>query len=249
MEEALRRILERQGFRDPEFTKFEEFWSALLERGAWWDPTDTASDAASLIGTKSGRFEFYSRRLEHLFNEEVRRRAGEDPSAQRTEVERFRAALGIEADGDRLFLPHFEMPHGDPESPRFPLRLRPYLLLPLGLGDMANIPWIQEGLSIHVHAMWESWVELNPETAREAGLHEGDEVYVESPKGRVRTRVHLFEGITPGVAAMPLGQGHSALGANARGRGANPLDLVENKPDSRAGMAVLGLTPVRIEKA
>jgi anaerobic selenocysteine-containing dehydrogenase len=248
-EESFRRILESQGFRDPEFTTFDDFWTALLLRGAWWDPTDTASDPGALFRTESGRFEFYSRRLEGLFLETARREAGDDPSAQARAAERLRTGLGLQAEGDRLFLPHHETHAHRAEQTPFPLVLRPFLLLTLGSGEMANAPWIQEDLAVHVDSAWDSWVELNPVTAREAGVGHGDLVWIESSKGRLRTRVRVFEGTMPGIVAMPLGQGHHALGSRARGRGANPLDLVENMQDSRAGMAALGLTPVRVTRA
>lgn len=245
IEESFRRILERQGFRDPEFGSFEEFWAALRERGAWWDPTDTADDPRSLFHTETRRFEFSSRRLERLFRAAARRRVEESPSAQAGEVDRLREEMGIQAEGDRLFLPHHEKPR-TPGDPDFPLLLRPFFLLSLGTGETASSPWVQEVLAVHLSAAWESWVEVNPETALAAGIGDRDEVWVESSKGRLRTRVRVFEGVMPGVVAMPIGQGHRVRGSRARRTGVNPMDLVENVNDARAGMAVLGLTPVRI---
>lgn len=249
LEEAFRRILERQGFRDPEFSSFDDFWAGLLARGAWWDPTDSTNDLKALLRNPSQRFEFHSRELEGLFKSEVRRLAGNDAETQAQAWERFRAELGVAAEGDRLFLPHYEAQRASAEDGRYPLRLLPFTLLALGMGEMVNSPWIQEGLATHVPAAWDSWVEINPATAREAGIEDGSEVWVESPRGRLRTRARLYEGTMPGVVAMPLGQGHQALGRVARGRGVNPLALVSHAVDSRAGMAVLGLTQVRIVKA
>jgi len=247
--ESFRRILESQGFRDPEFATFEEFWAALLQRGAWWDPTDSAGDPDSLIRTGSGRFEFYSRRLEALFSETVRAQAGDDPAVRARVAERLRAELGIQADGDRMFLPHHEPQPNRVEQAQFPLKLQPFLLLTLGLGRMANSPWIQENPAVHVESPWDSWVEVNPVTAQTIGVGQGDLVWIESPKGRVRTRVRLFEGAMPGTVGIPLGQGHDGAGSQSRGRGANPMELVEDTQDSRTGMAVLGLTPVRVTRA
>jgi len=248
IEESFRRILERQGLRDPEFATFEEFWTALRMRGAWWDPTATADDTTALLRTESGRFEFYSRRLEWLFAAAARRRDGESPSLQARATQELREEMGIEAEGDRLFLPHHEPPR-EPEASGFPLLLRPFFLLALGSGESASSPWIQEALAVHVPAAWESWVEVNPETARAAGIADDDAVWVESPKGRLRVRARIFEGVPPDVVAMPIGQGHALAGSQGRDTGVNPMELVENVRDARAGMAVLGRTPVRLVRA
>jgi thiosulfate reductase/polysulfide reductase chain A len=45
-------------------------------------------------------------------------------------------------------------------------------------------------------------VELNPETARELSIGQGDWVWIESPRGRIRQRAKLATGIDPRVVAI-----------------------------------------------
>lgn len=48
-------------------------------------------------------------------------------------------------------------------------------------------------------------VEIHPDTAKERGIEEGDWVTIESPRGKVRFRARLFEGIDPRVVSAEFG--------------------------------------------
>ena len=71
---------------------------------------------------------------------------------------------------------------------------------------------------------WNTWVEINPVTAEELGLNDDDIVKVTSPSGEVEAVVYMFPAIRPDTVAMPFGQGHTALGRWAEGRGVNPAE-------------------------
>ncbi len=70
--------------------------------------------------------------------------------------------------------------------------------------------------------MWNTWVEMNPETADELGIENDDVVRIVSEAGEVEAPVYLYPAIRPDTIAMPFGQGHTAYGRYAQGRGANP---------------------------
>jgi anaerobic selenocysteine-containing dehydrogenase len=42
-------------------------------------------------------------------------------------------------------------------------------------------------------------VQIHPETAREAGIQDGDWVWIETPRGRIRQKCLCFDGIHPQV--------------------------------------------------
>ena len=44
---------------------------------------------------------------------------------------------------------------------------------------------------------------INPKTAGELGIREGDEVIVESPRGSMNAKAYLTEGIDPRVVQVP----------------------------------------------
>jgi anaerobic selenocysteine-containing dehydrogenase len=108
----------------------------------------------------------------------------------------------------------------------FPLHLSIYPSTAFYDGRGASLPWLQQFPDPMTTVVWDSWVELNPETAAELGVSFGDLVEVTSPQGSVRVPAVIYPGIRPDMAAIPLGQGHKDMGRYAKGRGANPLTLV-----------------------
>ena len=97
-------------------------------------------------------------------------------------------------------------------------------------GRHANLPWLQQLPEPLVTATWGSWAEINPETAKEMGVSEGDVLEISSEKGSIEVPAYIFPAIEPKTIAVPIGQGHTSYGSYAAGRGANPLRLVDSLP-------------------
>jgi len=93
-----------------------------------------------------------------------------------------------------------------------------------------------------------SWAELNPVTADELGVRDGDVLEVESPAGSVRVPVLIFPAIRPGVIAIPVGQGHADYGRYASDRGINPIHIVATLTDDQSGDLAWAATRVRIKR-
>jgi anaerobic selenocysteine-containing dehydrogenase len=227
---------------------FEEFWSRMLEEGVWADPPYTFGEWERVLKTPSGKFEFVSGNLQHkleqVIEDDVQR--GVDPEQA---LERLLEDLGIEARGAAAFMPHYEpIRHtGDPRS--YPLLLNTSKLMTHAEGRGGNVPWLQEIHGVHLGhdgTRWDSWVELNPETARRLGIEHGQLVWVESVVGRVKTRARLNPAAQPDVASMPYEQGHTAYGRWAAGRGANPNWILVNEKDRLGGLAAFFSTRVRV---
>jgi anaerobic selenocysteine-containing dehydrogenase len=53
------------------------------------------------------------------------------------------------------------------------------------------------------------WLEINPQTARECGIHDGDTAIVESPRGSISMKARVTEGILPEVVHLPHGWRHA----------------------------------------
>ena len=104
--------------------------------------------------------------------------------------------------------------------------LFPYLSPLLADGSGANKPWLQETPDPTTTVMWNSWVEINPLTAEELGLENDDVIRINSTYGIIEAVVYLYPAIRPDVIAIPFGQGHSAYGRYAKGRGVNPVNLL-----------------------
>jgi anaerobic selenocysteine-containing dehydrogenase len=105
----------------------------------------------------------------------------------------------------------------------------------------ANKPWLQELPDPTTTVTWNTWVEMNPETAHELGIENNDIISITSEAGSVEAAVYLYPAIRPDVIAMPFGQGHTAYGQFAAGRGANPADLMGAYFNEAGDLAFAGM--------
>ena len=111
----------------------------------------------------------------------------------------------------------------------------------------ANKPWLQELPDPTTTVMWNTWVEMNPETAHELHIENDDVIEIVSEAGSVEAPVYLYPAIRPDVIAMPFGQGHTAYGQFAAGRGANPADVLGVHLNEAGDLAFAGMK-VEIKK-
>jgi len=144
---------------------------------------------------------------------------------------------------DRIAVPAPEF-SGDSET--YPFILHPYLSTTLRDGRHANLPWLQELPDPTTSVVYGSWVEINPVTARQLGLTEGDLVEVQSPHGSIVAPVFVYPAIRPDVIAMPIGQGHTEYGRYAKNRGANPLKILAPQMQADIGSLAWGATRVKL---
>jgi molybdopterin-containing oxidoreductase family iron-sulfur binding subunit len=116
-------------------------------------------------------------------------------------------------------------------------------------GRGANQPYLQEIIGPHLYEKWDSWVEINPETAKTLGVQDGDLIWVESNVTKLKGKARLFPGTNPKCIHIPYGQGHTAYGRWAKGRGVNPNDLLVREYDHLGGFVSYSSTRVKVYKA
>ena len=117
---------------------------------------------------------------------------------------------------------------------------KPYVSPTLGEAG-ANIPWLQQLADPTTTVMWNTWIEINPKTAEELGIQDDDVVRIVSPAGAVEAPVYRYPAIRPDTIAMPFGQGHTAYGRFAAGRGVNPNDLLGPHFNEAGDLAFAGM--------
>jgi len=149
------------------------------------------------------------------------------------------------ARGEKLALRDADF-SGAPQQ--FPLQLQPYSSLQYHDGRGANLPWMQELPDPASSAMWDLPVELDPRTAANLNVVNGDRVKVESPHGSLEAWVYVHPAALPGVVSMAIGQGHTHYGRYASSRGANPLAIVAPLCEESTGVLASGATRVRITR-
>jgi anaerobic selenocysteine-containing dehydrogenase len=131
---------------------------------------------------------------------------------------------------------------------QFPYYLMPYESLLLSDGRGASQPWLQEIPDPMTTARWNTWIEINPETAQRLGVDDNDLVRVISPHGELEAPVVIYPGIRPDVVAIPTGQGHQDSGRFAAGRGANVMQLISPATGQASARLMWGATRVRLER-
>jgi anaerobic selenocysteine-containing dehydrogenase len=125
--------------------------------------------------------------------------------------------------------------------------LFPFMSPILGDGSGANKPWLQETPDPTTTVMWNTWVEINPASAEELGVNNDDVVKVISSVGEIEAAIYLYPAIRSDTIAIPFGQGHTAYGRYAQGRGANLAKLLSLKLNGADDLA-FGANKVRLEK-
>jgi anaerobic selenocysteine-containing dehydrogenase len=126
--------------------------------------------------------------------------------------------------------------------------LHPYLSVLLGDSSGANTPWLQGSPDPMTTIAWQTWVELNPTTAKDLGVDNGDVIKITSPHGEIEAPVYIFPAIRPDTVAIPLGQGHSDLGRYAKKRGSNALLLIGSELDESGNYLAWANVRVKLTK-
>jgi molybdopterin-containing oxidoreductase family iron-sulfur binding subunit len=116
-------------------------------------------------------------------------------------------------------------------------------------GRVANRSWLQETPDPVTSITWGSWVDVHPKQAKQLGLAPADLVELSTAAGKVEAPVRLTEDVAEGVVAIPFGQGHTALGRNAAGRGANAFALLGGPSGEDADTVKIRRTGRRHEPA
>jgi anaerobic selenocysteine-containing dehydrogenase len=101
-----------------------------------------------------------------------------------------------------------------------------------------QVPWLREIRPDPV-------VEIHPDTARKHGLKEMDWVWIESPRGRIKEKVKLNDGIDPGVVVAEHGWWFPEIKDEGHGWDISNINLLTD--DSHQSMdPVMGATNLRV---
>jgi len=215
------RELESRGWWVPHGQSDSDFWSDLQERGGWFDPYYDYHDRSMFSRFSDGKA--------RLWSVDARRAIGLSDAEIKSGSQPLRLAPTSDEAG-------------------YTLRLIPYRVMTFSSGGTTLTPWLMENLGLMTGNAWETWIELNPSTAQEAGLKEGQIVSVESKVGQFRSRVRLFAGTQPGAVNVPYGL-HTKIEGWGAIDGSNPLRATGNRIDPVTGLPDWYSTLVRLVPA
>lgn len=117
-------------------------------------------------------------------------------------------------------------------------------------GRAANRPWMQELADPIVQAVWDSWAEIHPDTAKAKGLKQNDIVTLKNYNGQINVPVYITSHVAKDMVAVPLGQGHTSYGRWAKEVNCgNVLDLLPDSVDASSGAIALLSAKVTAQRA
>jgi anaerobic selenocysteine-containing dehydrogenase len=129
------------------------------------------------------------------------------------------------------------------------LSLHVYASTPFGDGRSAHLPFLQDLADPVTGVRWGSVVEIAQSTAESLGIRTGELVEIRAGDVALKARAFVTPGLHPEVVAIAAGQGHTAYGRYASGRGVNAYALLEAALDedgfllSRSGIEIRKAVP------
>lgn len=108
-------------------------------------------------------------------------------------------------------------------------------------GRQANRSWMQEIADPLSKLVWDSWVQIHPDTGWRLHAAEGSILRLETPYGHGEWPVHLDPFIRKDTLAIPLGQGHRDFGMFATNVGEAPQKLWTTRLDAAGGPIYMGV--------
>ncbi len=121
--------------------------------------------------------------------------------------------------------------------------LHVYASTAFGDGRSARLPYLQDLADPVTGVRWGSVVELAEKDAAELGVRSGDRVELKAGDRTVTAPAHVSQGIVPGVVALAAGQGHTANGRHADGRGVNAYSLLDGPIELKRAEASAAVSP------
>jgi anaerobic selenocysteine-containing dehydrogenase len=201
--------------------------------------------------TVTTKFEFYS--------ETMKKGLAEHAKKHNTTIDDIMKVSGYEAQGELVFVPHYESPKRHGSQAEYPFTFIDHKSRLNREGRSANTPWYQEFKKLDEgDKSWDDVAKINPIDAKKLGIKNGDTIRLTSTTGSIVTKARLWEGVRPGTVAKCYGQGHWAYGrvaakdyAKAQPRGGNNNELLVDDYDRLSGATARngGFTGVKIEKA
>ncbi len=205
----------------------------------WWD---TVEDALDYLLEPSGLTWEQFKEKGYLQGEQVYYKYRDNGFSTPTgKVELYSTVL--EKWGHDPLPKYTEMPESPVSRPdladAYPYILNPGLRQPTFFHSAnRQIPWLRE-------IRPDPLVEIHPETAQKHGIEEGDWVYIESPRGRVKERAKLNAGIDPRVIVAEHGWWFPEIKDQGHGWDISNINILTD--NSHASMdPVMGATNLRV---
>ena len=140
------------------------------------------------------------------------------------------------SNADLNALPGYKAIPAQGDESFYQLLLVPYDSMRIASGYVGSPPFLIKALEDSILRGNDVLVEVNPATAKKLGLSNGQDATLSTPAGSGRVKVYFFEGIMPGVVAIPRGLGHTGDNKFLAGKGVNYNTLSAPVEDPATGL-------------
>jgi anaerobic selenocysteine-containing dehydrogenase len=118
--------LRERGRVTPDYKTFDDMWKKMKAGGLWYSPVHAYKNWEKLFKTPTGKFEFFSTRIELAFDDYALK------------------SMGIAEKGDAVFMPHYEPALSGVDRSAYPLLMMPYEMINLASGWTPNPPYLNK---------------------------------------------------------------------------------------------------------
>jgi anaerobic selenocysteine-containing dehydrogenase len=137
---------------------------------------------------------------------------------------------------DIAALPDYQPVPAPGDESFYPLLLVPYDSMRLTSGYVGSPPFLIKAVEDTILQGDDVVLEVNPATAKKLGLSDGQSAMLSTSKGSGRVKIRFFEGIMPGLVAIPRGLGHTGYDKFLAGKGINYNAVSEPVEDPATGL-------------
>jgi len=224
-------------------------WAEFKKKGIYNSETYAYKKNWGKFKTETKKFEFYSETLKKTLTLFA--------AKHKTSIDDVLKSSGYEAQGELVFVPHYESPKRHGNQQEYPFTFIDHKSRLNREGRSANTAWYQEFKKVDIgDKSWDDVAKINPVDAKKLGIKDGDTIRLTSVNGFITCKARLWEGVRPGTVAKCYGQGHWAYGRVAAKeygktpRGGNNNELMPSDFDRLSGSTARngGFTGVKIEK-
>ena len=150
---------------------------------------------------------------------------------------------------DIAALPGYQPVRAPGDDSFYPLLLVPYDTMRLASGYIGSPPFLVKAVEDSILQGNDVLLEINPSTAKKLGIADRKFATLTTPKGSVKVKIYYFNGIMPGVVAIPRGLGHTAYDKFLADKGVNYNALCEPVEDPATGLDAAWGIRAKLSKA
>jgi anaerobic selenocysteine-containing dehydrogenase len=150
---------------------------------------------------------------------------------------------------DIAALPGYQPVRAPGDDSFYPLLLVPYDTIRLASGYIGSPPFLVKALEDTILQGNDVLLEINPSTAKKLGMTDRKYATLTTPKGSAKVKICYFDGIMPGVVAIPRGLGHTAYDKFLADKGVNYNALCEPVEDPATGLDAAWGIRAKLSKA